>query len=35
MKYALGIFENTPIKVGNFYVPLDFVILDMFEDAYT
>jgi len=35
MKYPLGILENVPIKVGGFYVPIDFVILDMAEDART
>jgi len=33
MKYTLGILEHAPIKVGDFYVRNDFVILDMADDA--
>ena len=33
MKYPLGILEDAPIKLGDFYAPVDFVILDMNEDA--
>ncbi|KAJ9128501.1 hypothetical protein P3X46_034948 [Hevea brasiliensis] len=29
IKYPEGILENVPIKVGKFYIPVDFVILDM------
>jgi len=29
MKYLLGILEDLPIKVGDFYVPMNFMILDM------
>jgi len=35
IKYPLGILEDVSIKVGDFYVPIDFVILDMAEDART
>jgi len=35
IKYPLGILEDVPIKVGDFYVPIDFVILDMAEDSHT
>jgi len=31
----LGILEDVPIKVGDFYVPIDFVMLDMAEDSHT
>ena len=34
-KYPLGILENVLRKVGDFYVPMDFVILDIAEDAST
>jgi len=34
-KYPFGVFEDVPIKVGDFYVPIDFVMLDMTEDANT
>ncbi|KAJ9183983.1 hypothetical protein P3X46_007774 [Hevea brasiliensis] len=32
IKYPEGILENVPLKVGKFYIPVDFVILDMEED---
>jgi len=35
IKYPLGILEDAPIKVGDFYVPIDFVVLDMDEDCRT
>ena len=31
----MGILEDAPIKVGDFYVPIDFVVLDMAEDPRT
>ncbi|XP_010527627.1 PREDICTED: uncharacterized protein LOC104804936 [Tarenaya hassleriana] len=33
IKYPLGILEDVPLKVGDYYVPVDFVVLDMDEDA--
>ena len=35
IKYPLGILEDVPIKVGDFYAPIDFVVLDMAEDYRT
>jgi len=35
IKYPMGILEYIPIKVGDFYVPIDFVVLDMAEDCRT
>ena len=35
IKYPLGVLKDVPIKVGDFYVPIDFVILDMVEDSCT
>jgi len=35
IKYAMGILEDVPIKVGSFYVPIDLMILDMVEDSRT
>ncbi|XP_074347339.1 uncharacterized protein LOC141686188 [Apium graveolens] len=29
LKYPLDILEDVPVKVGKFYVPVDFVVLDM------
>ena len=33
IKYPLGILEDVPVKVGKFYIPVDFVVLDMEEDS--
>jgi len=35
IKYTLGILKDVTIKVGDFYVPINFVILDMVEDSRT
>ncbi|XP_074357782.1 uncharacterized protein LOC141697356 [Apium graveolens] len=33
IKCPLGILEDVPIRVGKFYIPVDFVVLDMEEDS--
>ncbi|XP_057984558.1 uncharacterized protein LOC131169354 [Hevea brasiliensis] len=33
VKYPMGILENIPIKVGKFFIPVDFVVLEMEEDV--
>nr|ACY01934.1 hypothetical protein [Beta vulgaris] len=33
VKYPLGILEDVPVRVGKFYIPVDFVVLDMEEDT--
>ncbi|XP_019058300.1 PREDICTED: uncharacterized protein LOC109116761 [Tarenaya hassleriana] len=33
VKYPLGILEDVPLKVGDYYVHVDFVVLDMDEDS--
>ncbi|XP_074378157.1 uncharacterized protein LOC141719678 [Apium graveolens] len=33
IKYPLGVLENVPVKVGKFYISVDFVVLDMEEDS--
>ncbi|XP_010535214.1 PREDICTED: uncharacterized protein LOC104810563 [Tarenaya hassleriana] len=33
IKYPTGIVEDVPLKIGGFYVPVDFVVLDMDEDS--
>ncbi|XP_010523588.2 PREDICTED: uncharacterized protein LOC104801906, partial [Tarenaya hassleriana] len=33
IKYPIGILEDVPLKVGNFYVPVDFVVMEMDEDS--
>ena len=35
MKYPVGVLKDVPIKVGDLYVPIDFVILEMEEDMRT
>jgi len=35
IKYPMGILEDVPIKVGDFYVSIDFVVLDIAEDSRT
>ena len=32
VRYPTGIAENIPVKIRNFFVPVDFVVLDMQED---
>ncbi|XP_010521457.1 PREDICTED: uncharacterized protein LOC104800358 [Tarenaya hassleriana] len=32
VKYPIGILEDVPLIVGNFYIPVEFVVLDMDED---
>ena len=34
MKCPLGILENVPFKIGDFYVFDDFIVLDMVVDSY-
>ncbi|KAJ9128607.1 hypothetical protein P3X46_034706 [Hevea brasiliensis] len=33
IKYPVGILENIPIKVGKFFILVDFVVLEMEEDV--
>ncbi len=33
VKYPVGILENIPIKVGKFFILVDFIILEMEEDV--
>ena len=35
IKLPLGIVEDLPIQIGKYFVPIDFVIVDMEEDANT
>ena len=35
MKYLVGVLEDVPIKAGDLYVTVDFVILDIEEDTRT
>ncbi|XP_074301531.1 uncharacterized protein LOC141632932 [Silene latifolia] len=31
----MGVIEDVPVKVRNFYIPTDFVVLDILEDQQT
>ena len=33
VRYPAGITENVSVKIRNFFIPVDFVILDMEVDA--
>ena len=35
VRYPIGIAENILVKIQNFFVPIDFVVLDMQEDMKT
>ena len=35
VRYPTGIAENIPVKIRNFFIPVDFVVLDMEVDAKT
>ncbi|XP_058003777.1 uncharacterized protein LOC131180166 [Hevea brasiliensis] len=34
IKYPIGILENVPLKVGKFFIPVDFMVLEMEEDNH-
>ncbi|XP_021649195.2 uncharacterized protein LOC110641686 [Hevea brasiliensis] len=33
VKYPVGILENILVKVGKFFIPIDFIVLEMEEDV--
>ncbi|CAJ2652102.1 unnamed protein product [Trifolium pratense] len=35
VKYPLGILENVPVRVGQFFIPTDFIVMDIREDSNT
>ena len=35
VRYPVGIAENIPVKIRNFFIPVDLVVLDMEVDAKT
>ena len=35
VRYPTGIAENIPVKIRNFFIPVDFVVLDMEVHAKT
>ena len=32
VKYPIGILEDIPVKIGQLYIPTDFVVMDIKED---
>ncbi|XP_021731334.1 uncharacterized protein LOC110698244 [Chenopodium quinoa] len=34
IKFPLGVLEDVPLRVGKFFIPYDFVVMEMEEDAY-
>jgi len=35
VRRPLGILEDVPVKVGKFFIPVDFIVLDIAEDTRT
>ena len=35
VRYPAGVAENIPVKIWNFLIPVDFVVLDMEVDTKT
>ena len=35
IKYPVGILENVLVRIGQFYIPTDFIIMDIKEDSTT
>ena len=35
VRYPVGIAKNVPVKIRNFFIPADFIVLDMEVDAKT
>ncbi|XP_074265945.1 uncharacterized protein LOC141588400 [Silene latifolia] len=33
VKRPLGVLEGAPVKIGKFFIPVDFIVLDMAEDT--
>ncbi|XP_050915724.1 uncharacterized protein LOC127130801 [Lathyrus oleraceus] len=33
VKYPIGMLENIPVQVGQFFIPTDFIIVDIKEDS--
>ena len=33
IKYPLGLLEDVPLQVGKFFIPYDFVFMEMEEDS--
>ena len=35
IKYPVGILEDVPLRIGQLYIPTDFVVMDISEDSHT
>ncbi|XP_058741195.1 uncharacterized protein LOC131613553 [Vicia villosa] len=33
VKFPVGMLENVPVRIGKFYIPTDFIIMDIKEDS--
>ncbi|XP_050875441.1 uncharacterized protein LOC127079076 [Lathyrus oleraceus] len=33
VKFPIGMLENIPVRIGQFYIPIDFIIMDIKEDS--
>jgi len=33
IKHPMGILEDVPVRVGQFFIPVDFIVLDIVEDT--
>lgn len=34
VKFPIGMLENVPVRIGQFYIPIDFVIMDIKVDSH-
>ncbi|XP_050916369.1 uncharacterized protein LOC127131494 [Lathyrus oleraceus] len=34
IKYPVGMLENVRVRIGQFYIPTDFAIMDIKEDSH-
>ncbi|XP_021715164.1 uncharacterized protein LOC110683120 [Chenopodium quinoa] len=34
VKFPLGVFEDVPLRVGKFFIPCEFVVMEMEEDSH-
>ncbi|XP_058767230.1 uncharacterized protein LOC131640874 [Vicia villosa] len=35
VRYPVSVLENVPVRIGQFYIPTDFIIMDIKEDVNT
>ncbi|XP_050891019.1 uncharacterized protein LOC127096501 [Lathyrus oleraceus] len=34
VKFSIGMLENVPVRIGQFYIPTNFIIMDIKEDSH-